>query len=284
MLDKKIYDSFDDNAWCPGCGNFGIMNSLKGALTELCLKPEDIILVSGIGQAAKTPHYVNSNVFNGLHGRALPPAFGAKVANKNMEVIVTSGDGDMYGEGGNHLLHNIRRNIDITVLVHNNQIYGLTKGQGSPTTEVCQVTSLHPDGVRISAFNPISFAVSQNIGFVARSFSGDTNHLKEMIKQGVKHKGFALIDILQPCVSFNKVNTASWYKDRIYKLDENYDNTDIEVAFKKSLEFGDDGIPIGVIYENTDRNSFLENHDEFTSLVNREWNPKDAEKFLEDFK
>lgn len=284
MIDKKIYDSFDDNAWCPGCGNFGIINSLKGALAELKLRPEDVILVSGIGQAAKTPHYVNSNVFNGLHGRALPPAFGAKVANKDMEVIVTSGDGDMYGEGGNHLIHNIRRNIDITVLVHNNQIYGLTKGQGSPTTEVCQVTSLQPDGVRVSAFNPISFAVSQNVGFVARSFSGDKDHLKEMIKLAVSHKGFALIDILQPCVSFNKVNTAKWYKDRIYKLDEHHDPTNIEQAFKKSLEFGDDGIPLGVIYKSTSRKSFLENHNPFEPLVNREWNPADGAQFMEDFK
>ena len=284
MLDKKIYDSFDDNAWCPGCGNFGIMTSLKGALADLELKPEDVILVSGIGQAAKIPHYVNSNVFNGLHGRALPPAFGAKVANKDMEVIVTSGDGEMYGEGGNHLIHNIRRNIEITCLVHNNQIYGLTKGQGSPTTEFCQVTSLQPDGVRVSPFNPISFAVSQKIGFVGRSFSGDPDHLKEMIKQAINYKGFALLDILQPCVSFNKVNTAKWYKDRVYKLDKDYDPTDIESAFKKSLEFGDDGIPIGVIYKNPSRNSFLENHDDFESLVKRKWNPMDAEKFLNDFK
>lgn len=284
MIDKKIYDSFDENAWCPGCGNFGIINSLKGALSELSLKPEDIILVSGIGQAAKTPHYVNSNVFNGLHGRSLPPAFGAKVANKDMEVIVTTGDGDMYGEGGNHLLHNIRRNIDITCLVHNNQIYGLTKGQGSPTTEACQVTHLHPDGVRVDAFNPISFAVSQNIGFVARSFSGDNEHLKEMIKLAINHKGFALIDILQPCVSFNKVNTAKWYKERIYKLDEDYDPTNIEAAFKKSLEFGDDGIPLGVIYKNSSRKSFLENHNDFKPLVKRNWNPKDTEKLLNNFK
>ena len=284
MLDKKIYDSFDENAWCPGCGNFGIINSLKGALAELELKPEDVILVSGIGQAAKTPHYINSNVFNSLHGRAIPPAFGAKIANANMEVIVTSGDGDMYGEGGNHLLHNIRRNTDITCFVHNNQIYGLTKGQGSPTTQVCQVTSLQPDGVRVSAFNPISFAVSQNIAFVGRSYSGDPEHLKDMMKQAINHKGFALLDILQPCVSFNKVNTAKWYKDRVYKLDENYDPTDIEAAFKKSLEFGDDGIPLGVIYKNSSRNSYLENQDEFEPLVDREWNPMDAEKFLSDFK
>ena len=284
MIDKKIYDSFDDNAWCPGCGNFGIMSSIKGALFDLKLKPEDIILVSGIGQAAKTPHYINSNVFNGLHGRALPPAFGAKIANKNMEVIVTSGDGDMYGEGGNHLIHNIRRNIDITCLVHNNQIYGLTKGQGSPTTEVCQVTSLHPDGIRVSAFNPISFAVSQNIGFVARSYSGEPEHLKEMIKLAINHKGFALLDILQPCVSFNKVNTAKWYKDRVYKLDEDYDPTNIESAFKKSLEFGDDGIPLGVIYENSSRKSFLENHPNFPPLVDRDWNPRDTEKFINNFR
>lgn len=287
MLDKKIYDSFDENAWCPGCGNFGIITALKGALSELCLLPEDVLLVSGIGQAAKTPHYVNSNVFNSLHGRAIPPAFGAKIANKNLNVIVTSGDGDMYGEGGNHLLHNIRRNIDIACFVHNNQIYGLTKGQGSPTTEVCQVTSLQPDGVRISAFNPISFAVSQKIGFVGRSYSGDPEHLKKMMKQAIEHKGFALLDILQPCVSFNKVNTAKWYSERVYKLDEDYDPTDIEMAFKKSLEFGDDGIPLGVIYRDPARKSFIENHELINNsepLVDREWDPRYVEKFLNDFR
>lgn len=287
MLDKKIYDSFDEVAWCPGCGNFGIQDALKSALAELEISPAELLLVSGIGQAAKMPHYVNANVFNGLHGRALPPAFGAKVANKDLNVIVTSGDGDVYGEGGNHLLHNIRRNINITCLVHNNQIYGLTKGQGSPTTAFDQVTSLQLDGVKVKAFNPLSFAISQGTGFVARSFSGDHDHLKETIKAAVNYNGFAIVDIMQPCVSFNKINTFKWYQDRLYKLAEDYDPTNIEAAFKKSLEFGDDGIPMGIIYHNPNLTSYIDNHPllkDNNPFVNRTWNPMDAEKFLDDFK
>lgn len=287
MLNKKIYDSFDDNAWCPGCGNFQIQDALKSALAELEILPSDLLLVSGIGQAAKMPHYINANVFNGLHGRALPPAFGAKAANKDLHVVVTSGDGDIYGEGGNHLLHNIRRNINITCLVHNNQIYGLTKGQGSPTTAFDQITSLQLEGVKIKAFNPISFAISQGTGFVARCYAGETDHLKETIKAAINFNGFAIVDILQPCVSFNKVNTFKWYQDRVYKLDQDYDPTSIEKAFKKSLEFGDDGIPIGIIYQNDDLTSYIDNHPllkDNQSFVNREWSPLYAEKFLDDFK
>ncbi|WP_130807281.1 thiamine pyrophosphate-dependent enzyme [Senegalia massiliensis] len=285
--DIKLFNSNDENAWCPGCGNFGILNSLKKAFSEANLKPHQILLCSGIGQAAKTPHYINVNGFNGLHGRALPPALGANIANKDLKIVVTSGDGDTYGEGGNHFIHNIRRNIDITHLVHDNQIYGLTKGQGSPTTAKGQVTSMQLDGVRVDPFNPIATAMTMGATFVARSFSGDVKHLSEMIQKAMEHKGYALIDILQPCVTFNKVNTFKWYKDRVYKLDENYDPTDKDQAFKKANEWGDDGIPLGIIYQNKEATSFNDRIPQIRDnkpLVDREWSPKDAEKFMADFR
>ncbi len=284
--DIKLFDSKEENSWCPGCGNFGILNALKKSLSELDLLPHEVMIISGIGQAAKTPHFVNTNGFNGLHGRALPPALGAKIANKDLKVIVTSGDGDTYGEGGNHTLHNIRRNLDITHLVHNNQIYGLTKGQASPTTAEGQVTSMQFDGVRFEAFNPLSFAITIGASFVARCFSADQGHLSHIIKEGIKHKGYALIDILQPCVTFNKVNTYKWYKDRAYYLDDSYDPSNKMIAYEKSLEWGDDGIPLGILYKE-EKPTFIDRipHLKDTKpLIKRKWKPTDAEKFLEEFR
>ena len=283
--DISLFDSIAENSWCPGCGNFGILNSLKSALSELDLYPHEVALFSGIGQAAKTPHFININGFNGLHGRGLPPAFGAKLANKNLKIIVSTGDGDGYGEGGNHILHNIRRNIDITHLVHNNQIYGLTKGQGSPTTAKGQKTSMQFDGVYSDPFNPIAFAISLGCSFVARSFSADQKHLSDIIKKAISHKGYALIDILQPCVTFNKINTYKWYKDRVYYLDDSYDPYNKIEAFKKSQEW-EEKIPLGIIYRE-DKPSFIERIPHINDnppLVNKDLNPKNAIKFMEDFK
>jgi 2-oxoglutarate ferredoxin oxidoreductase subunit beta len=211
-------------------------------------------LVSGIGQAAKAPHYLNANVFNGLHGRALPVATGAKLANPDLRIIVESGDGCNYGEGGNHFLAAIRRNIDVTLIVHNNQIYGLTKGQASPTSEEGMVTKAQPEGVASLPFNPIAVAVAMQASFVARGFSGMIDHLAGLIQQGLAHEGFALIDVLQPCVSFNKVNTFAWYKKRCYTLPDEYDATDWQAAMQTAVEWGDK-IPLGVIYRNQ-RTSF----------------------------
>lgn len=237
-------------AWCPGCGNFGILPAIKKALVELGRRPEEVLIVSGIGQAAKLPHYMKCNTFNGLHGRALPPATGAKLANHELTVIAEGGDGDSYGEGGNHLMHAIRRNIDITLIVHNNQVYGLTKGQASPTSDMGFVTKVQPEGVKAEPLNPMALAVALDCSFVARSFAGDIEHLSNVIKKAIEHKGFSLVDILQPCVTFNKVNTFVWYKSRAYKLDEaSYDPHNRIKAFEKSLEWGDK-IPIGVIYMN----------------------------------
>ncbi|EOR25652.1 2-oxoglutarate ferredoxin oxidoreductase subunit beta [Clostridium sartagoforme AAU1] len=286
MLDLNLYKSNDEIAWCPGCGNFGILAAIKEALAELELKPEEIVMVSGIGQAAKTPHYLKANGFNGLHGRALPPAQAIKMANKNLKVFINSGDGDSYGEGGNHFIHNIRRNVDMVHLVHDNQIYGLTKGQGSPTTAKGQVTSLQFEGVYVEPINPLAIAISAGATFVARSFSGDKEHLKSMIKAAVNHKGYALVDIMQPCVVFNKVNTFKWYKDRIYKLDESYDPSDKAQALKKVEEFGDEGIPIGILYKNETKETYHEVHPVLktgVNLIDRKWKVEDTEKLIDEF-
>lgn len=236
-------------AWCPGCGNFGILKALSKALTDLNIEPYQVLLVSGIGQAGKLPHYTRGNVFNSLHGRPLPVAIGAKIANPELIVIAFSGDGDAYGEGGNHFLHAARRNHEITYIVHNNQVYGLTKGQASPTSDTGFITASTPFGAA-NPVNPIVLALAIGATFVARGFAGDVDHLSEIIKKGIKHKGFALIDVLQPCVSFNKKNTYQWYQQRVYKLDETpgYDLNDRYAAQKRSQEWGDH-IPIGVFYQ-----------------------------------
>ncbi|MFH1652859.1 MAG: 2-oxoacid:ferredoxin oxidoreductase subunit beta [Pseudomonadota bacterium] len=282
MIDIKDYGNYE-TAWCPGCGNFAILNTVKETLVECDLKPHQVLFVSGIGQAAKAPHYLNANLFDGLHGRSLPVATGAKLANHKLVVIVESGDGCMYGEGGNHFLAAIRRNIDITVLVHNNQIYGLTKGQASPTSDEGFVTKAQPFGVLSEPFHPLSMAVSMHAGFVARSFSGNTEHLKNMIAQAIKHKGFSLVDILQPCVSFNKVNTFAWYKKRSYELASDYDPTDWNEAIKKAAEWGDK-IPIGVIYK-CERESFEHKFDVLKkrALVELPYDVKAVKDFMKNF-
>jgi 2-oxoglutarate/2-oxoacid ferredoxin oxidoreductase subunit beta len=248
MLDPAIYGNYE-TAWCPGCGNFHILAAVKKALAASDLAPQQVIFISGIGQAAKTPHYLNTNLFNGLHGRSLPVATGCRLANHRLPVIVESGDGCTYGEGGNHFLAAVRRNLNITLLVHDNQVYGLTKGQASPTSDEGFVTKAQPHGVYAAPFHPLAVAVALQAGFVARGFAGLEDHLVEMIKQALAHPGFALVDILQPCVSFNKINTFSWYKNRCYTLPESYDPMDWAGAIQKAHEWGDK-IPVGVIYKN----------------------------------
>ena len=206
MVNVKDYGQYE-TAWCPGCGNHEILKSMKQALVESRLEPHEVLFVSGIGQAAKAPHYLNVNLFNGLHGRALPVTTGAKLANSNLTVIVESGDGCTYGEGGNHFLAVIRRNIDITLIVHNNQVYGLTKGQASATSQLGFKTKVQTFGVINEPFNPIAVAISLNASFVARAFVGDIEKTKEILKRAIEHKGYALIDLLCPCVTFNRVNT-----------------------------------------------------------------------------
>lgn len=249
-MDKNI-------AWCPGCGNFGILKALNGALDELKIDRHQLVMVSGIGQAAKAPHYVETNFFNGLHGRALPPAAAIKAVRPELTVIVESGDGDMYGEGGNHFMHNLRRNPDITCLVHNNMVYGLTKGQASPTSQLGFKTPIQVNGVFEEPFNPLAVAIALDASFVARAFAGDIPQLQAIIKQAVQHKGFALVDILQPCVSFNKVNTFQWFKEHTYYLEEAHDPTDRAKAFQRALET--DKLPLGVFFINRQRKIFEDN-------------------------
>lgn len=280
---QKEYNLYEP-AWCPGCGNFMIRTALKQALEELGLPPHKVVIASGIGQAAKIPHYIGVNGFNGLHGRAMPPAIAIKLSNKDLNVIVESGDGDNYGEGGNHFMHAVRRNIDVAHFVHNNQIYGLTKGQGSPTTAEGQITTLQLDGVKSTPLDPLAVSLTLGAGFVARGFSGDIPHLVDLMKQAITFKGYAHLDILQPCVVWNKVNTAKWYRDRVYKLSDDYDNTNYEDAYKKAREFGDK-IPIGVLYK-VEKPTYSDTFDfikDGEPLVDRKLNPMDAEKLMEDF-
>jgi 2-oxoglutarate ferredoxin oxidoreductase subunit beta len=246
---RDLWRSGDEVAWCPGCGNFGIREALKLALTELGLAPEQTCFVSGIGQAAKAPHYIRCNLFNGLHGRTLPVAQGIKLANPKLTVFAEGGDGDGYAEGGNHFLHALRRNVDITYLVHDNQIYGLTKGQASPTSDAGTVTKTTPFGAFVPGFDPVALAVLMDAGFVARGFSGKQRHLADIIKAAVQHRGFAFVDILQPCVSFNSINTQKWYSHRVYELEgeQGYNPQDQTQAFFKAQEWGD-RIPVGVLY------------------------------------
>lgn len=257
-MEPNTYDwKNTETAWCPGCGNIAIIKIVKAALAELEVDPHNLVMVSGIGQAAKLPQYLATNYFNGLHGRALPAATAIKAANPGLTVIAESGEGDMYGEGGNHFIHAIRRNPDITNIVHNNMVYGLTKGQASPTSQPGFATPVQVDGVFEEPFNPIAVALAMGAGFVARAFAGDAEQTKEVIKKAVRHKGYALVDILQPCVTFNKTNTYAWFKNNTYYLEASHPVTDKVEAFRRATETG--RLALGVFYANSGRKPFEEN-------------------------
>ncbi|GEA34244.1 2-oxoacid:ferredoxin oxidoreductase subunit beta [Clostridium diolis] len=270
-----------ETAWCPGCGNFNILESLKRALTELGKDPYEVLMVAGIGQAAKLPQYISANSFCGLHGRAIPVAVAAKMANDKLTVIVDSGDGDTYGEGGNHFIHNIRRNTNITHFVHDNQIYGLTKGQASPTSGIGLVTGAQTTGNINAPLNPVALAITLGAGFVARAFSGDMDQLVSIMKEAISYKGYAMVDIFQPCVTFNHINTFSFYKNRVYSLDENYDPSNKLAALEKAMEFGNK-IPTGILYRE-DKESFSERNvvlNKDTALIDRPFNPSIIEELI----
>jgi 2-oxoglutarate ferredoxin oxidoreductase subunit beta len=234
-----------DMAWCPGCGNYAIRDVLEKVLQELPISGKDVVFTSGIGQAAKMPQYLDVNFFNGLHGRSLPLAVGIKLARPDLTVVAYSGDGCLYGEGGNHFIHTIRRRLDLTILVSDNQIYGLTKGQSSPTTDVGVKNALDPQGNENIPLNPMSLAITMGAPFVARGFAGDKEHLTGLIREAILFKGTAVVDILQPCVSFNKTNTYPWYRARVFKVDD--PPTDRYDALKLADQWGDK-IPIGILY------------------------------------
>ena len=247
--------------WCPGCGDFGVLTALYQACAQLQIPPHELMVVSGIGCSSNLPGFIRSYGTHTLHGRLLPFATGCKLANQNMTVIGTGGDGDGYGIGLNHFIQGMRRNIDVTYIVMNNEIYGLTTGQVSPTSETGMKTKTSPFGNLEGMLNPMALALAAGCGFVARGFSGQPKHLVELYKAGIQHNGFALIDVFSPCVTFNKLNTYQYFRDRIYKLeDDAHDTSSFHAAMDKALEW-DPKIPIGLFYKNPEPQPSLDTLD-----------------------
>jgi 2-oxoglutarate ferredoxin oxidoreductase subunit beta len=243
--------------WCPGCGNYSALKIMKEALIDLNIKLNDLVIVSGIGQAGKFPHFMRSQSYNGLHGRYLSAALGIKAANPELYVIAVSGDGCTYSEGGNHFIHTIRYNPGIVNIVHNNQVYGLTKGQASPTSQLGFKTKVQVFGVINEPFNAVAVAIALNASFVARAFVGDFEKTKDILKKAIEHKGYALIDLLCPCVSFNRVNTFQWYKENSYYIEESHDPYNQEDAIK--LAINSRKFPLGILYINPNKKPYEEN-------------------------
>ncbi len=241
--------------WCPGCGNFGILTAFKKALVELGIPRERVVMVSGIGCHGKIVNHVNINGFHGLHGRVIPLASGIKLANPNLTVVGFSGDGDCYEEGWEHLSHALRRNLDVTLIVHDNMVFGLTTGQTTATSQKGFKSKSTPHGSIPASLNPLAVALTSHATFVARGFAGDVPHLQRVIVEAIKHRGFSLVDVFQPCVTFNYLNTWDFYRKRIYKLeDAGHDPTDWKMALEKAMEWGD-RIPIGILYR-VDRRTY----------------------------
>ncbi len=251
MVELKDYSSPVRPTWCRGCGDFGIWNAMKRALVKLELAPHEVIIYTGIGCGSKLPDYMTVNGFTSIHGRPIPIAQGAHLANHDLKAIVVAGDGDTYGIGGNHFISFMRRNADISVIVQNNRVYGLTKGQYSPTSPrgFFSKTSPPPEGAIDQPVNPIALALAAEATFIARSWAGDVRHLADMMVAAIRHRGAALLDVLQPCVVFNRNYAFDYYRPRVYKVEEEgYDPTDRDAAWEKAHEWGD-RIPIGVIYQ-----------------------------------
>ena len=235
--------------WCPGCGDFAVLNALQRALAELDIAPHTVQVVSGIGCSSNLPGFIHAYGFHGLHGRSLPVASGARLGNTDLTVIATGGDGDGYGIGVGHFVHTCRRNINMTYIVMDNQVYGLTTGQASPTTEKDIRTKSTPEGTIEIALNPVGLALVCGATYVARGFSGDHLHLAQLMKGAIEHKGFAVVDVFSPCVTYNKHNTYPWFRERIYKLeDEKHDSSDFRLAMEKAFEWGA-RIPIGLFFK-----------------------------------
>jgi len=239
--------------WCPGCGDWGIGMAIKKALVDLNFSPDKVAVVFGIGCSGNMNDFLNAYALHSLHGRAIPNAIGIKLANHKLPVIAVVGDGDCYGEGGNHLIHAARGNHDITVIVHDNRVYGLTTGQSAPTSPKGFKSKSTPFGLIESPINPLTLVLAAGATFVAQGFAGDINHLIAIIKDAISHQGFSLINVLQPCVTFNKINTYQYYLQRVYKLDDSYQKEDIKKALEKSLELNEEKFPLGIIYQKKSR-------------------------------
>lgn len=250
MVNVSDYASPIRPTWCPGCGDYGIWNALKRALVGAGLAPHQVLVVSGIGCGSKTPDYTYVNGLHTLHGRPIPAATGAKLANHALSVICVHGDGDGYGEGLSHFLNAARRNVDIVDIVQNNRVYGLTKGQYSPTSPSGFRSKTSPDGAIEQPVNPLTLALSAGATFIARTFSLDLQHTIDVLVRAIEHRGYALVDVLQACVTFNRRYAYDYLRPRVSKVEEEggYDRTDVDAAWKKAREWGD-RIPIGVIYE-----------------------------------
>ena len=248
-LPLDTYKGPVDPDWCPGCGDFGVLRSVQTAAGRLGIKPENLLIVSGIGCSSNLPGFIHAYGVHSLHGRSVPVATGAHLANTDLKVVITGGNGDGYGIGVGHLIHAMRRNLDVTYVVMDNQIYGLTTGQTSPTTGIGMKTKSTPNGNFESPLNPLALAITAGATFVARGFSGEAKQLAELIQAGIAHRGFSLIDVFSPCVTYNKVNTYPYFKERVYKLeDENWDPSDFHKSLERSFEWGDK-IPLGILYK-----------------------------------
>jgi len=252
QLTKEAYKGKIHPDWCPGCGDFSVLSALQTALFELGLKPHQVLVVSGIGCSSNLPGFINAYGMHTLHGRSLAVATGAKLGNHELKVICTGGDGDGYGIGGNHFLHTMRRNVDLTYIVMDNQIYGLTTGQVSPTSVKGMKTKSTPHGSVENPINPVPMAIVGGATYVARAFSGKQKHMVDILKGAIQHKGFALVDVFSPCVTYNKDNTYQWFNPRVKILEEQgHDPADFHKAIARGYQWGDE-IPIGLFWKRTD--------------------------------
>jgi 2-oxoglutarate ferredoxin oxidoreductase subunit beta len=249
MVSLKDFNVETLPTWCKGCGNFAILSAIKMALAERDLAPHEVFFATGVGCGSKLPHYMRSTGLHGLHGRTLALATGARLANHGLPVIAVHGDGDSFNEGMNHFIQTVRRNINLVDVVQDNRIYGLTKGQYSPTSEKGKETPTSPRGAIERPVNPPALALTMGATFVSRGYSGELQHLAWLIGEALDHPGYALVDVLQPCVTWNRSYAYAYYKERVYKLqeEEGYDAADHGAAWEKAHEWGE-RIPIGIFY------------------------------------
>lgn len=264
MANVNVFDVPEKPQWCPGCGDYSILGAFKTAITELGIDPHRIVVVTGIGCGSKIAHYVRAYGFEGLHGRILPLAEGIKMANPKLTVIGIGGDGDGFSEGGNHFVHAPRKNVNYTYMVQDNHIYALTTGQTSPTTPKNLPNKTSPTEQLYEEYKPLPAALINGCTFVASCFAGNMRHTADMMKKAIQHKGFAFLNIYQPCVTWNNVNTYQWYMQKCYDIQkEGHDASNFDAALAKALEpyrNGFERLPIGMFYESNARKPLDELH------------------------
>ena len=248
MVTRKDFDSPVPPTWCTGCGNYGILNAIKMALAEQDIAPHQIVIFTGIGCGSKLPHYMKVSGFHTIHGRSLAVATGARLANHGLKIMTVHGDGDGYGMGLGHMMHAIRRNIGMVDIVQNNRVYGLTRGQYSPTSDLGMRTPTSPEGAIDRPVPPLALAITVGATFVARGYPAELRHLVWLIGEALQHPGYALVDVLQPCVTWNRPSSYDFYNPRVYKLEEtDHDVTDKTAAWELAYQW-EERIPIGILY------------------------------------